>query len=358
MTTRLVDKRLTNGAYGFGSTKTRRIKPVILAVAHITGNSRTAAYSDQAKAVLAEWTYANRSGSKGPSSALYIGRHGRGYRAIDWRRYAQWSNGDVNRPDTDNAGIRRALALRARGYNLNEACGIEAELLGYGSAYPVLGGELDTFAEEIARAARYWQSHFEGFLGVKGEAIIRPTTVVGHFQINSVDRRCCPGCNGPALIAQLIDRSRAWYRKLYVTPAPAPTPVPTPTPTPEPTGGYLAMIATDKTPKTIVVRQGATLWDLNLKPLVQVANVAERLSPGGTKDGRLVWTYFSGATHLALAKTADVVSAVDVAPAIPADQAAKIAELERALLGWDAYGARVNSAIDAAVAELVAVRPT
>ena len=127
---------LTNTAYGFPRGKTRRIKPVALACIHITGNSHTAAYTDLHAAARAERNYANRSGSNGPSATHYIARDGWTLEAIDWRRYAAWSNGDVNSPHTTNAGIRRVLVLRAKGYNANEAYWLETENVGYRSTPP------------------------------------------------------------------------------------------------------------------------------------------------------------------------------------------------------------------------------
>lgn len=122
MTLRVALAPLTNSAYGFPRRgMSRRVQPVALACIHITGNSRTANNADFHQAALDERNYANRRGSLGPSAHDYIARDGYIVQAIDRRHYAAWSNGDVARPNTLNAGIRRVLALRAKGYNANEA---------------------------------------------------------------------------------------------------------------------------------------------------------------------------------------------------------------------------------------------
>lgn len=322
MTDRLIDKPLTNGAYGFPRRGARRrVAPVILGVAHITGNSRTAAYEDPLAGAAAERAYANRKDSPGPSAHLYIGRDGRGYRAIDWRAYAAWSNGDVNRPDRTNPGIVRGRALRARGYNFNEACGVEAELVGYGTSMPVTPAQRDAFAEELARAAR----HF-------GLPINRET-VVGHYAINGVDRQNCPvrpaGHN--AFLDDLVARARSWYGRLY--------PV-----TPPDEESYPMIVVTDRTPRTVRVKQGATLYDLNGKPAALVRNDVDRPSPAGTADGRLVLATIGAVTQLVLARSEDVTASA------PADATAEVAKLTARLREIGAAAGSLRSAGTSTVA--------
>lgn len=320
----IVSRPFTNGAYGFPDRRdVRRIAPVVLGVCHITGNSRTAA-ADATTAGLGtrgEYNYANRAGSTGPSAHAYVDRHGNAILALNWRRFAAWSNGDLIRPDTTNLGVRRLLALVARGYNANEGCGVEAELSGYGTAYPVNTPQIDLFARLVAEAADEWQAEFRKLTGATGAAVIRRDTVLGHFHINSVNRSNCPCPPGrhDAVMDLIVERARAWYVRLFA-PAPAPVPVP-----PPPAEEYPVIEVTDRAAHLIVIRQGATILDLNGKPLVEVTNVAERLSPGATPAGRLVYTYFAGSTKLGVARSTDLVSSTPVA----ADCTAEV-ERERA----------------------------
>ena len=68
---------ITNGAYGYPTRGAkRRRKPTMLAVLHITGNKRTAAYEKPRKGTRAEIAYMDRQGSTGPSAHTYISRDG------------------------------------------------------------------------------------------------------------------------------------------------------------------------------------------------------------------------------------------------------------------------------------------
>jgi len=192
----IVRQLLTNGAYGFGVNKIRRVQPVAIACVHVTGNSKTAAYTDLHAAAQAERNYANRVSSDGPSAHLYIARDGWGIEAVDATKYASWSNGDVSSPNTANPGIKRVLALRAKGYNANEAYWEEYESVGFGSNYPITDAQMRTMAERIA--ARSASS---------GLPIDRET-VHGHWEINGIDRQNCPNPNHEAFLDKLIDMAK------------------------------------------------------------------------------------------------------------------------------------------------------
>lgn len=193
----IVRQLLTNGAYGFPKGQPRRVTPVALACCHITGNSRTAVYTDLHAAAQAERNYANRVGSNGPSSTLYIARDGWGIEAIDATKHAAWSNGDVSSPNTANPGIRRVLALRAKGYNANEAYWEEFECVGYGSAYPITQAQVDTMGVRIAARSK-----------ASGLPINRET-VHGHWEINGVDRQNCPHPDHERFLDRVIAAARA-----------------------------------------------------------------------------------------------------------------------------------------------------
>ena len=189
---------LLNKAYGYPTRGARRsIKAPILACIHITGNRRTAAYSDRHQAALDERSYANRAGCNGPSAHYYVALWA--VEAIDPATYAAWSNGDVASPNTSNAGIAKVLALRATGYNANEAYWLEFECVGYGSTYPTTAAQKRFCASRIAAMAR-----------ATGLPVNRDT-VHGHSDINSVDRASCPcpKASREAFLGDVIARANA-----------------------------------------------------------------------------------------------------------------------------------------------------
>jgi hypothetical protein len=203
----IVRQLLTNGAYGFPRTKTRRVKPVAIACVHITGNSKTAANPDLHAAAQAERNYANRNRNfgaadpddrdYGPTAHLYLARDGWGIEAIDATKHAAWSNGDVSKPNTDNAGIRRVLALRAKGYNANEAYWEEYECVGHGgTGKPITEAQMATMAGRIAARSK-----------ASGLPINRDT-VHGHWEINGIDRWNCPDPRHEWFLDKLIAMAR------------------------------------------------------------------------------------------------------------------------------------------------------
>ncbi|MEO8463250.1 MAG: LysM domain-containing protein [Chloroflexota bacterium] len=196
----IVAAHLTNKAYGFPTRGAqRRVKAPILACIHITGNRRTAAYTDRHQAALDERSYANRVGSPGPSAHYYVARDGWAIGAIDPSVYAAWSNGDVASPNSANAGIAKVLALRAKGYNANEAYWLEFECVGYGSTYPITVAQKQFCATRIAAMAK-----------VTGQPVNR-ATVHGHSDLNSVNRASCPSprTSREAFLADVIARANA-----------------------------------------------------------------------------------------------------------------------------------------------------
>ncbi len=195
-----IPSHLTNKAYGFPTRGAqRRIKAPILACIHITGNRRTAAYSDRHQAARDERSYANRAGSNGPSAHYYVARDGWAIEAIDPARYAAWSNGDVASPNSANAGVAKVLALRAKGYNANEAYWLEFECVGYGSTYPITVAQKQFCAARIAAMAK-----------ATGLPVNR-ATVHGHSDINSVNRASCPctKASREAFLGDVIARANA-----------------------------------------------------------------------------------------------------------------------------------------------------
>lgn len=203
-----VTAHLTNKAYGFPTRgASRRVKAPILACIHITGNRRTAANPDRHQAARDERNYANRAGSNGPSAHYYVARDGWAIEAIDATKYAAWSNGDVDSPNTANAGVAKMLALRAKGYNANEAYWLEFECVGYGSTYPITKAQKQFLATRIAAMAK-----------ATGLPVNR-TTVHGHSEINSVNRASCPcpKASREAFLGDVIARANAILRPPIAT---------------------------------------------------------------------------------------------------------------------------------------------
>jgi hypothetical protein len=196
----VVVDHLTNGAYGFPRGHTRRVRPVALVCLHITGNRQTAGMADLHGAARAERAYANRPGSNGPSAHHYVARDGWAIEAIDPVRYAAWSNGDVDSPNTGNPGVVRVLAFRAKGYNVNEAYWLEVECVGHGpSGHPITPAQTQAVAELVAAQAR------------RVNLPIDRETVHGHWEINGADRPTCPSppVQHETLLHDVIVRARA-----------------------------------------------------------------------------------------------------------------------------------------------------
>ncbi len=201
---------LTNRAYGFpaGST-TRRVKPVALMCIHITGNGANVGPT----AATAERAYANRPASPGPSAHDYINRDGSVVSAIDPAKSAAWSNGIINAPNTSLPLVAAVLALRARGYNANEAYYREVECVGT-PALPITPAQKIAIAALIAADAQ-----------ATGLPISR-ATVGTHSDLDSVNRPRC-AFNPSVRERELADIiARAIAASPAIAPAAAPTVVP------------------------------------------------------------------------------------------------------------------------------------
>lgn len=192
---------LTNSAYGNygGRVKgaTRRVAPKLLMCIHITAGSETA--TNAATHAKVERDYANRAGSGGPSAHDYIGRDGKVIHAIDETKYAAWSNGDLQTPNTALALVKTILAEKAKGYNPNELFVREVECCGYPGTFPVNAAQLETVARMIAHDS------------VRTGIPISRATVGTHADINSVTRARCafPPTSRETKLAGVIARAKA-----------------------------------------------------------------------------------------------------------------------------------------------------
>lgn len=184
---------LTNSAYGYPRGAKRRMEPFLLACLHITGNSPPVATA------IEERNFANRAGSEGPSAHDYLDRDGGGVHAIDPTRYAAWSNGVLNRPNTAIPGIAAVVDAKAKGVNPNECYVREIECCGYPSGYPITSEQLDTAALLIAQDS------------IRTDIEISRATVHTHADLDSVNRANCafPAAEREARMADLIGRAQA-----------------------------------------------------------------------------------------------------------------------------------------------------
>jgi hypothetical protein len=171
---KITRKLLTNEAYGFPRGEERRLKPIAVACLHITGNP-----SNPPATAAEERTYANRSGSDGPSAHFYVDRDGSAIEAVD-TMFAAWSNGDVKSPKLGTPGIPDVLDLLDRNRNVNEAYAVEIETCGRYSAYPITKAQESTISYLIAKAA------------IAFDLPIYRSTVHLHSDLNTETRSSCP----------------------------------------------------------------------------------------------------------------------------------------------------------------------
>lgn len=157
--------------WGFPTVRApRRIKPTILLVVHITGNSRL-------PSALGEAQYSNRDGS-GASFTFVTDRDGSIVQCLDPETETPWTNGDINRPNTSIPTVKAMVGSR---YSPNEFCFATCENVGYEpNGHPITDKQKATLARLVA-----WASEKSGLP-------INRNTVIGHKDINSVTRSNCP----------------------------------------------------------------------------------------------------------------------------------------------------------------------
>jgi hypothetical protein len=269
-----------NDRYGFPDGRRRRVDPVALACIHITGNRRTAKNPDLRGAAREEYAFARRAAP--PSAHYYVARDGFAIEAIDPIKFAAWSNGDVNNPDTSNRGVERVLRLVGLGHNANEAYLLEFECVGFGSRHRITSEQKQTVAEIIAEHSKR-----------TGMSINR-NTVHGHGDLNSVTRSSCPIGAGKreTFLADVIARAKAILDPPELPAMPQGEPM---------------IIVTDDTAFDIDIRLGAIITDLNGARIADVESRAFRPSPFGIAGARAVITVIGDLTVLGLVQEADIV---------------------------------------------------
>lgn len=175
-----------HGNYGYPYRgNPRRIKPTVLLVAHITGNSRM-------PSALAEAQYSAREGSAA-SFTFVTNRNGTVVQCLHPETQTPWTNGDLNNPMT---AVTRAMV--GKPYNANEYCFMTVENVGFDPGYPVTDAQIETLAQLAA-----WGSK------VSGLAVNR-LTVLGHRDFNSVTRWNCPTPGDlNTFLTRIINRANA-----------------------------------------------------------------------------------------------------------------------------------------------------
>lgn len=160
--------------WGYPQGVTRAIPSASQAfsVVHITGNSRLPTAEGETSWRLNDPDNQN-------SATFFVNRDGSIVQALgNPLRMAPWSNGDTNQPDMTNARI--AACIKA-GVNPNMRTIVSIECVGYEPGYSI------TTAQKKACAAIIAYYHKQAGVPVNRE------TVIGHYQINSVNRPNCPG---------------------------------------------------------------------------------------------------------------------------------------------------------------------
>jgi hypothetical protein len=169
------DAPLTNEAYGYPDRgDLRRVNPRALACLHITANPN----SPPATATQ-ERTFANRTGSEGPSAHTYVDRPGGGVHAVP-TRHAAWSNGVLRNPKVSVPNVADVSAFQLSGFNPNEYYVREIEFCGRNSAYPITQAQIADAAALVAADALLW------------DMPISRSTVHLHSDLDTVNRPNCP----------------------------------------------------------------------------------------------------------------------------------------------------------------------
>lgn len=196
---------LLHGNFGYpyrGSG--RRLRPSVLAVVHITGNSRL-------PSALAEAQYSARDGS-GASFTFVVNRNGTIVQCLHPETQTPWTNGDLNNPNRTIPTVNDMVIRASQGYSANELCFLTVESVGYNPGYPITAAQIDRLADLIA-----WGSKVSGLP-------INRTTVLGHRDINSVSRYNCPTPLAlDAFLGVIIAKANAILNAI-LNPTPAPEP--------------------------------------------------------------------------------------------------------------------------------------
>jgi hypothetical protein len=155
-----------------GSTRPVPPSGKAFSVIHITGNPRLPSAEGEATWRISDPGLQN-------SATFFVNRDGSVVQTLgDPLHMDPWANGDVDRPDLSN---RRIAAMVADKVNANTRTLVAIENVGYEPGSSITEAQIRTNAKIIA--------HYHKAAGVP----INRTTVIGHYQLNSVSRPNCPG---------------------------------------------------------------------------------------------------------------------------------------------------------------------
>lgn len=157
-------------------------------VIHITGNSRLPSAEGEA-------TWRINDPANQNSATFFVNRDGSVVQFLgDPLHMDPWSNGDVNQPDRTNPRIN---AVVVDGVNANERTLLSIENVGSEEVNaPITAAQKRTNAKIIA--------HYHKAAGLP----IRRSTVIGHYQLNSVSRPNCPA-RDKSILDDIVTMARA-----------------------------------------------------------------------------------------------------------------------------------------------------
>lgn len=161
-----------------------------IGVVHITGNP-----GNPIATAIGEVSWRLNDPANQNSATFFVERDGRAVQALgDPLRMDPWSNGDVQTPDLSN---RRIAAIVRDRVNANERTVVSIENVGNEST---VGG---ITAAQVETNARIFAYYFP-----KAGVPITRETIIGHYQLNSVNRPNCPQ-RDKSVIDRIVARARA-----------------------------------------------------------------------------------------------------------------------------------------------------
>lgn len=164
--------QLSEWGYPMGQLRPTPDPALAYSVIHITANLASA--ENEAAWRLNDPALQN-------SATFFLNQDGSAVQCLDDPLHMDpWTNGDVNRPDLSNPRISH---MQSSGVNANERSLVTIENVGREPGTPISPAQEAKCAQIIA------------YYHAKAGVPVNRQTVIGHYQINSVDRPNCPGVN-------------------------------------------------------------------------------------------------------------------------------------------------------------------
>lgn len=184
-------KLMQGKEWGFpqGSPRPTPDGSLAFSVIHITGNPGNPIATAEGEAIWRNGDPDNQN-----SATFFVNRDGSVVQFLgDPLHMDPWSNGDVNQPDLSN---RKIAAASHAGVNANERTLLSIENVGRPNDLPITQAQKRTNAKILA--------HYHKKAGVP----INRTSIVGHYQLNSVTRPNCPAINKD-ILDEIVTMARA-----------------------------------------------------------------------------------------------------------------------------------------------------